>query len=162
MYTGIGFWTLPLLAAGASRVVACEWNPNAVEALRRGLHLLGPEAEARCEVFAGDNRRPEVRAASAGQCHRVMLGLIPDSRDGFPNAVAALRAEGGTLHVHWNVRSDEEEATARAVADELQAMFRRDRGSSWCCEVAAVQRIKWFAPRVRHVRIDVRCTPAPA
>ncbi|CAJ1458254.1 unnamed protein product, partial [Effrenium voratum] len=41
LYAGIGFWTLPLLAAGAAQVFSCEWNPNALEGLREGLRLLG-------------------------------------------------------------------------------------------------------------------------
>jgi hypothetical protein len=35
LYTGIGYYTLPLLVrAGVAKVYACEWNPHAVEALR--------------------------------------------------------------------------------------------------------------------------------
>jgi tRNA/tmRNA/rRNA uracil-C5-methylase (TrmA/RlmC/RlmD family) len=35
MYAGIGYFTLPyLIHAGAQLVHACEWNPNAVTALR--------------------------------------------------------------------------------------------------------------------------------
>merc|ERR1711972_923039 len=97
--------------------------------------------------------------ATKGLCHRVILGLIPFSRDGFPVAVAALRDTGGLLHVHWNTRSDEEDATAKAVAEELEALFLAERGNSWRCTVEHIQRIKWFAPHVRHVRIDVRCNP---
>jgi tRNA wybutosine-synthesizing protein 3 len=157
MYAGIGFWTLPLLVAGAERVFACEWNPDAVEALHRGLSMLPAGHAGRCEVLAGDNRRPEVVDCVAGRCHRVMLGLIPTSRDGFPVAVAALRNEGGLLHVHWNVASDAEYSTAEAIASELQTAFRAARGEGWCCSVRGVQRVKWYAPRVRHVRIDMAC-----
>merc|ERR1712129_458490 len=107
--------------------------------------------------MGGDNRRMEVRSAAAGRCDRVMLGLIPTSRDGFPNAVAALRDSGGILHVHWNVASAEEETASKAIARELEELFRRDRGPRWTCTVSGIQRIKWFAPRVRHVRIDVSC-----
>ena len=53
LYSGIGFWTLPLLVAGADRVFSCEWNPDAVEALRRGLALLGEDLSDRCEVCPG-------------------------------------------------------------------------------------------------------------
>lgn len=182
LYAGIGFWTLPLLAAGARRVLSCEWNPNAIEALRRGLALLplpatrsapkpcGQEiavvasATERCEILPGDNRRPEVRAAAiaAGRCHRVILGLIPFSRDGFQSAVASLRLEGGVLHVHWNTPSDEEQATAQAVARELESVFLAELGKSWTCTVRHVQRVKWFAPRIRHVRIDIECRPSGA
>jgi len=159
MYTGIGFWTLPMLAAGAAKVISCEWNPDAVEALRAGLKLMGPTFEARCEVMEGDNRRPEVRRASERRCHRVVLGLIPHSRGGFENAVEALRDEGGTLHVHWNAPASEETQIAASIAQELEALFLRSR-SPWVCSVEHIQRVKWFAPRIRHLRIDVKCTPA--
>jgi len=106
LYAGIGFWTLPLLAAGAQRVISCEWNLDAVEALQRGLGLLGSDYEDRCEILTGDNRREEVHAAVSRRCHRVMLGLIPFSRDGFPTAVSALCDEGGVMHVHWNTLAE--------------------------------------------------------
>ena len=44
--------TAPL--AGAAKVIACEWNPNAVEALHKNLTLNG--VAERCEVLAGDNK----------------------------------------------------------------------------------------------------------
>ncbi|XP_014067857.2 tRNA wybutosine-synthesizing protein 2 homolog [Salmo salar] len=38
LYAGIGYFTIPFLVhAGASHVHACEWNPDAVEALQRNL-----------------------------------------------------------------------------------------------------------------------------
>merc|ERR1711865_545068 len=76
-------------AAGADHVFACEWNPAAVEALQRGLALLCKDLSGRCEVLAGDNRRTEVIDVVAGRCHRVVLGMIPTSRDSFPVAVRA-------------------------------------------------------------------------
>lgn len=40
LYAGIGYFTLPYLVhAGASHVYACEWNPEAVAALRQNLVL---------------------------------------------------------------------------------------------------------------------------
>lgn len=39
-------------AAGAARVIACEWNPNAIEALHRNLKLNG--VADRCQVLEGD------------------------------------------------------------------------------------------------------------
>eukprot|EP00811_Abedinium_folium_P000010 NODE_10009_length_1383_cov_3.242834.p1 GENE.NODE_10009_length_1383_cov_3.242834~~NODE_10009_length_1383_cov_3.242834.p1 ORF type:complete len:312 (-),score=115.99 NODE_10009_length_1383_cov_3.242834:290-1225(-) len=160
LYTGVGFWTLPLLAAGAACVFACEWNPDALEGLRRGLELMGGDATARCTVLEGDNRRQEVRDTVAGRCHRVLLGLIPFSRDGFPAAAVALHNAGGLLHVHWNAPGNEELEAGACVVKELEAAFLAARGALWRCTVVRVQRVKWFAPRVRHLRIDVRCEPA--
>lgn len=54
--TGIGYFTLPYLVhAGATHVHACEWNPTAVEALRRNLQL--NKVSDRCTVHQGDNRK---------------------------------------------------------------------------------------------------------
>ena len=159
MYAGIGFWTLPLLVAGAAKVVACEWNPDALAGLREGLHLLDDQVSARCIVLPGDNRRQEVIDETRDTCHRVILGLIPYSRDGFPVAVTALRPTGGTLHVHWNAAVDAEAATAELVAKEVQELLQRIRGPGWQAAVTGIQRIKSFAPRVRHLRIDVECKP---
>jgi len=38
--------------AGAVRVIACEWNPNAIEALHRNLKL--NRVADRCQVLEGD------------------------------------------------------------------------------------------------------------
>lgn len=53
---GIGYFTLPYLVhAHASLVYACEWNPDAVEALKTNLALNG--VAERCIVLEGDNRQ---------------------------------------------------------------------------------------------------------
>ncbi len=53
---GIGYFTLPYLVhAGAAHVHACEWNPNAVEALRYNLGQNG--VAHKCTVHQGDNRQ---------------------------------------------------------------------------------------------------------
>jgi len=38
--------------AGAAQVLACEWNPNAVEALHRNLELNG--IANKCQILEGD------------------------------------------------------------------------------------------------------------
>lgn len=56
LYAGIGYFVLPYLVhAGAELVHACEWNPHAIDALRRGLKANG--VEDRCVVHFGDNRK---------------------------------------------------------------------------------------------------------
>ena len=53
MYAGIGYFTLPYLVhARADIVHACEWNPVAVEGLRRGLAANG--VSERCVIHEGD------------------------------------------------------------------------------------------------------------
>ena len=54
--TGIGYFTLPYLVhAGAGFVYACEWNPDAVQALKKNLAL--NRVAERCCVLQGDNRQ---------------------------------------------------------------------------------------------------------
>lgn len=57
--SGIGYFTLPyLIHAGAAHVHACEWNPHAVSALRRNLHV--NKVEHRCTVHEGDNKQVRI------------------------------------------------------------------------------------------------------
>lgn len=55
-FAGIGYFTLPYLVhAGASHIHACEWNPDAVEALKKNLVVNG--VSDRCTIHQGDNRQ---------------------------------------------------------------------------------------------------------
>ncbi|XP_019376907.1 PREDICTED: tRNA wybutosine-synthesizing protein 2 homolog [Gavialis gangeticus] len=101
LYAGIGYFTLPFLVhAGVAFVHACEWNPHAVEALRRNLELNG--VRDRCWIHPGDNRQLELQDVA----DRVNLGLIPSSEQGWPIACQVLRKDtGGILHIHQNVES---------------------------------------------------------
>ncbi|CAA3008333.1 tRNA wybutosine-synthesizing 2 3 4 [Olea europaea subsp. europaea] len=55
LFSGIGYFTLPFLVrANAKFVYACEWNPDAVEALHRNLQA--NSVADRCTILEGDNR----------------------------------------------------------------------------------------------------------
>lgn len=56
LVSGIGYFTLPYLVhAQAAHVHACEWNPDAVDALQKNLVANG--VSDRCTVHRGDNRQ---------------------------------------------------------------------------------------------------------
>ncbi|BFZ04135.1 hypothetical protein BsWGS_07174 [Bradybaena similaris] len=98
LYAGIGYFTLPYLVhAKACHVHACEWNPDAITALKHNL-LINGVAE-RCTIHEGDNRMLQLPPLA----DRVNLGLIPSSEEGWPVAVQVLTLSGGILHVHGNV-----------------------------------------------------------
>ena len=157
LYAGIGYFTLPYLVhARAAHVHACEWDADALAALRHNLHANG--VAARCTVHAGDNARSA--PAFAGTADRVNLGLIPSSEAGWPTAVAALRARGGWLHVHANVGDGDEARWSTALLDALRALAAA-AGREWRLDVEHVERVKWYAPRIRHVVADVRVVAAP-
>jgi tRNA G37 N-methylase Trm5 len=55
MNLGIGYFTLVYLVhSRAKQVIACEWNPASVQALKNNLKI--NYCEERCIVFEGDNR----------------------------------------------------------------------------------------------------------
>ena len=59
LYTGIGYFSVPLLArldrSLLSRMLLCEWNLDALEALRRSLQANGV-APDRYEIYPGVHR----------------------------------------------------------------------------------------------------------
>ena len=72
LFAGIGYFTLTyLIHANADHVYACEWNPEAVKALK--LNLAKNNVEDKCTVLEGDNRK----TAPKNVAHHVNLGLIP-------------------------------------------------------------------------------------
>ncbi|KAL5775354.1 hypothetical protein ACOSP7_012911 [Xanthoceras sorbifolium] len=151
LFAGIGYFVLPFLVrANAKLVYACEWNPHAVEALQ--YNLQANSVTDRCIVFEGDNRI----TAPKGVADRVCLGLIPTSENSWVTAVRALRTEGGMLHVHGNVKDSEEclwtEHVSRSVSE-----IARSEGHCWEVTVEHVERVKWYAPHIRHLVADVRC-----
>lgn len=160
LYAGIGYFTLPyLLHARAAHVHACEWDEDALAALRLNLRTNG--VAERCTVHPGDNALSA--RAFAGTAHRVNLGLIPSSEAGWPVGVAALRPEGGWLHVHANVGASE--ADEAAFCDALLHALGRlvvDEGRDWTLRVAHLERVKGYAPKIRHCVVDVWCASEPS
>ncbi|GFP91985.1 tRNA wybutosine-synthesizing protein 2/3/4, partial [Phtheirospermum japonicum] len=151
LFAGIGYFVLPFLVrANAKMVYACEWNPHAVEALHRNLNANA--VSDRCIVLEGDNRV----TAPKGVADRVCLGLIPSSECSWATAVRALRNEGGMLHIHGNVKDTEEDLWNNRVVQSISDISKSE-GHCWEVSVEHVERVKWYAPHIRHLVIDVRC-----
>ncbi|XP_076005208.1 tRNA wybutosine-synthesizing protein 2 homolog [Genypterus blacodes] len=181
LYAGIGYFTLPYLVhAGARHVHACEWNPDAVEALQKNLAANG--VAHRCTVYQGDNRQLQL----CDLADRVNLGLIPSSEDGWPVACRLLkRTTGGVLHIHQNVSSpfpntavtpakegsaaqrasgkkaDKEvrEAWADDTAGRISLMLKDVTGAQWRTNVLHLENVKSYAPHVHHIVLDLECRP---
>ncbi|XP_070615962.1 tRNA wybutosine-synthesizing protein 2 homolog [Erythrolamprus reginae] len=129
LYAGIGYFTLPyLIHAGAAFVHACEWNPHAVEALRRNLQLNA--VQDRCQIHQGDNRKVEL----LGVADRVNLGLIPTSEEGWPVACRVLRKDvGGVLHIHQNVEAFPGKALKLSQQPEENQSPEQGATQTICC-----------------------------
>ncbi|XP_022926928.1 tRNA wybutosine-synthesizing protein 2/3/4 [Cucurbita moschata] len=151
LFAGIGYFVLPfLVGAKAKLVYACEWNPHAIEALKRNLQANC--VSNRCIVLEGDNRE----TAPKGVADRVCLGLLPTSEGSWVTAVRALRIEGGTLHVHGNVKDSEEELWTQHLLHSITEIAKSE-GHCWDVSVEHTERVKWYAPHIRHLVVDVRC-----
>lgn len=155
LYAGIGYYTLPFLCkAGAAHVIACEWNPNAVEALHKNLQLNG--VTDRCQVIEGDC----TLTAPKGIADRVSLGLLPSSQGGWETALAALKPEqGGWLHLHHNVTDTEEARCCLQTLESLQKLVKQLK-RDWQLRLAHVERVKWYAPHIRHLVFDIQARPS--
>lgn len=162
LYAGIGYFTLPALMHGkAGHVYCCEWNEDAVEALRFNLEDNG--VKDRATVLAGDCRLVfEQTKSMHGQFDRVSLGLLPSSEGGWRTAIRALKhATGGWLHVHGNVPAHEVRQWTMWLCVRLRNFARADQvdGPDWIVVATHVEKVKSFAPKVNHYVADVFAGP---
>ncbi|KAK4284380.1 hypothetical protein QN277_001222 [Acacia crassicarpa] len=151
LFAGIGYFVLPFLVrAKAKFVYACEWNPHAIEALQH--NLKANSVTDKCLILEGDNRS----LAPKGVADRACLGLLPSSECSWVTAVRALRSEGGVLHVHGNAKDSEEGQWTEHVLKSIEEIARSE-GYCWEVSIEHVERVKWYAPHIRHLVVDVRC-----
>jgi tRNA G37 N-methylase Trm5/tRNA(Phe) wybutosine-synthesizing methylase Tyw3 len=155
LYSGIGYYTLPALVHGkAKHVYSCEWNSDAVFALK--YNLKQNSVSNRCTVLQGDSRVEGKKAE--GKCDRVSLGLLPSSEGTWEVAVGALKRGkegGGWLHVHGNVAKGEGLDWSAWVAWRMLELGAVEEGWGWGARVKRVEKVKSFAPNVDHLVCDV-------
>lgn len=157
-YAGVGYYTLPMLVrSGAHRVHACEINPDSVAGLRRGAALNG--VHERLTVHEGDNA--ETLASLRGVADRCHLGLLPSSEAAWEACLLALKPSGGVLHVHMNVEEEHIERWCTQTTERFRHLVVQ-HGLGFDVGVNHLEKVKWFAPRVRHVVLDLTFRPKPA
>ena len=145
LYAGIGYYTLPALVHGGSTAHACEWNPEAVKALRWGLEANG--VEDRCTIHEGDNST--TTQSLGGVADRVFLGLLPSSEEGLETALDVLSPSGGTLHVHGLAPSKDHGSWVEEVRSSVATIRPGSELSH------ALTRVKSYAPHWDHVVLDL-------
>jgi len=150
-YAGIGYYTLPMLVRGdAALVHACEINQHSITALEWGAKA--NNVSDRLVIHQGDNALTMTKLEGiADRCH---LGLLPSSQSAWKLAIACLKEKGGILHIHMNV---EEEKIEQWIDSTLHSMqqYVIELKRNYNIEVLHLEKVKWFAPRVRHVVLDV-------
>ena len=149
-YAGIGYYTMQLLVhANVEHVHACEINPHSIKALEWAAEKNG--VASKLSIHHQDNLitlRDLERTAD-----RVLLGYLPSSEATWEGAIQALKPEGGTLHIHMNV---EEERIDDWCKETLQQClgYAKACGHDWDVNTFHLEKVKWYAPRIRHVVLD--------
>jgi tRNA wybutosine-synthesizing protein 3 len=93
-----------------------------------------------------------------GIADRVLLGLIPTSEASWPVAVRLLKASGGWLHVHGNVRDSEVGWGREVVAPRIAALAAAaPTPRVWDVVCRHTEVVKSYAPHVMHVVVDIEC-----
>lgn len=167
MYAGIGYYTLPALVHGkAEHVTACEWNPNAIYALRHNLNANGVEnratlLEGDCRVSLEAHLVSKDDRPNQTNFDRVSLGLLPSSEGGWDIAIACLNQSiGGWLHIHGNVPTAERRQWAHWVCQSLKLLTEQHNHSKeWNAICTHVEKVKSYAPMIDHVVADVFVGP---
>ena len=150
-YAGIGYYTMQLLVhANVKHVHACEINPNSIHALEWSAKH--NHVQSRLTVHSQDNQI--TLREFEGTVDRVLLGYLPSSEATWEPAVRALKATGGTLHIHMNVEEERIESWCQETMQKC-VQYAKDAGRNWGVVSHHLEKVKWYAPRIRHVVLDV-------
>ena len=149
-FSGIGYYTLPMLVrSNAKHVYACELNPNSIDALTKGADLNA--VSDRLTIIEGDN---QITLKSLSRmADRVHLGILPSSENTWQLAIDCLKQSGGIIHIHMNVRENEISSFVDYCLKQLK-LYAVHREFN-VVELIHLEKVKWYAPHIRHIVIDV-------
>jgi len=151
LFSGIGYYTLPMLVnSQVNHVHCCEWNPVAVKALEWSLDR--NDVADRCTIHEGDNRLTAPNLS--GQADRVILGLLPTAEGGFELAINCLKKTGGVLHVHGIAPASNHDSWVDETITKLSNL-NHDFSVTETSQV----RVKSYAPHWDHIVLDVNLSP---
>ena len=150
-FAGIGYYTLPMLVrSNAEHVYACEINPNSIQALQNGAKL--NNVSKRLTILEGDNLSTMKQVYAMAD--RVHLGIIPSSEKAWQSAINCLKSSGGKLHIHMNVEEEKIDDFVAYCVDSI-AKLAKQLGREGIVSAEHVEKVKWYAPRMRHIVIDL-------
>lgn len=150
-FAGIGYYTLPMLVrSNAEHVYACEINPNSIQALQNGAKL--NNVSKRLTILEGDNLSTMKQVYSMAD--RVHLGILPSSEKAWESAINCLKSSGGKLHIHMNVEEEKIDDFVAYCIDSI-AKLAKQLGREGFVSAEHVEKVKWYAPRIRHIVVDL-------
>ena len=150
-FAGIGYYSLPMLVrSNAEHVYACEINPNSIQALQNGAKL--NNVSKRLTILEGDNLSTMKQVYSMAD--RVHLGILPSSEKAWQSAINCLKSSGGKLHIHMNVEEEKINDFVVYCIDSI-AKLAKQLGRKGIVSADHVEKVKWYAPRIRHIVVDL-------
>ena len=150
-FAGIGYYSLPMLVrSNAEHVYACEINPNSIQALENGARL--NNVSKRLTILNGDNLSTMKQVYSMAD--RVHLGILPSSEKAWQSAINCLKSSGGKLHIHMNVEEEKIDDFVTYCIDSI-AKLAKQLGREGIVSAEHVEKVKWYAPRIRHIVVDI-------
>lgn len=152
-FAGIGYYTLPMLVrSNAKHVYAIEINPNSIKWLEAAAEK--NHVAERLTVLKGDNS--EIMQDLQNIADRVHLGILPSSASAWKNAARCLKPEGGIIHIHMNCKEEEISTMAANILSEFETISS-ELNLNWELTIKHIEKVKWYAPRIRHIVIDLEC-----
>jgi tRNA wybutosine-synthesizing protein 3 len=147
LFCGIGYYTLPILVKNnVKHVYSCEWNINAIKALR--FNLDNNNVKSKCTILEGDNRATTDELKN--KADRVLLGLLPTAQESYNVALRCLKEGGGVLHIHGLAPSNNHQVFLSETTEKLLKISLNYKIIN--CKI---NKIKSYAPHWDHLVLDI-------
>ena len=147
LFCGIGYYTLPILVKNnVKHVYSCEWNINAIKALR--FNLDNNNVKSKCTILEGDNRATTDELKN--KADRVLLGLLPTAQESYNVAMRCLKEGGGVLHIHGLAPSNNHQVFLSETTEKLLKISLNYKIIN--CKI---NKIKSYAPHWDHLVLDI-------
>jgi len=141
MFAGIGYFTLPIAKfTGASKVIACEKNPDSFVFLKKNIELNGLD---NVEAVLSDNR--DLHGTEFAD--RIVMGYVQRTSEFLDKALSMIK-DGGIVHYHDTFYINEYRERIREIFSKCDH------------EILGIREVKSFAPSVSHYVADVRIRKA--
>ena len=147
LFCGIGYYTLPILMKdNVKHVYSCEWNINAIKALK--FNLDNNNVKIKCTILEGDNRVTTNGLENIAD--RVLLGLLPTAEESYNVALKCLKEEGGVLHIHGLAPSGNHQVFLSETTGKLLKI-----NLNYKIINCKINKIKSYAPHWDHLVLDI-------
>ncbi len=142
MFSGIGYFSIPLAKHKKAEVHAIDINPNALKFLKKNIFLNG--IADRVKIYKGDSK--EIVSKLNITPDRILMGYFP-AYDFFESAMN-ISKKGTIIHFH-------DKATENDVPEHLEKLKAIAAKNNKFLDVLDIQQVKSYAPHVWHYVYDL-------